>query len=197
MAGTVELKAPALLVAMPQVLDPFFNKSVVLLVAHEDGGSLGFVINRPTEVTVAKILEGMDLDWKGPPAVNAYFGGPVQPQLGSVLYDTAQLGALAIELDRGAEIDAGVAITQHAADLARLAATPPPSFRLILGYAGWNAGQLIEEVLRNDWLVAPIDRRLVFATDAGSIWTHVLQSLGVDPASLPSWTASEAEGEAN
>jgi putative transcriptional regulator len=197
MAGSVELKAPALLVAMPQVLDPFFHKSVVLLVAHEEAGSLGFVVNRPTEVPVEKILAGMELSWSGPRGAHAFFGGPVQPQLGSVLYDAAQVGALAIDLDRGAEIDAGVGITQHAADLARLAAQPPPSFRLILGYAGWNAGQLVEEVLRNDWLVAPVDRRLVFSTDADSIWTHVLRSLGVDPATLPSWTATDGEGQAN
>ena len=84
-----DLSAPVLLLAMPQVLDPFFHHSVVLLLHHEDQGSFGFIVNRPTGIKVREILQGMDVGWNGGEAAVAYFGGPVQPQLGTVLFSPA------------------------------------------------------------------------------------------------------------
>src|SRR5215203_5454482 len=81
-----DLITPVLLMAMPQVLDPFFHRSVVLLLHHEDEGSFGFILNRPTGIKVSEILKGMDVGWEGREGVVAYFGGPVQPQLGTVLF---------------------------------------------------------------------------------------------------------------
>ena len=81
-----ELQAPLLLIAMPQILDPFFHRSVVLLVHHDAEGSLGFILNRPTAISVAEILQGMEIAWAGDEAAVAHFGGPVQPQLGTVLF---------------------------------------------------------------------------------------------------------------
>src|ERR1700686_2891941 len=80
------LSTPVLLLAMPQVLDPFFHRSVVLLVRHEDEGSLGFIVNRPTGIKVNEILKGMEVEWHGRDDAVAYFGGPVQPNLGTVLF---------------------------------------------------------------------------------------------------------------
>src|SRR5260370_971274 len=80
------LSTPVLLLAMPQVLDPFFHRSVVLLVRHGDEGSLGFIVNRPTGIKVNEILKGMEGHWQVREAVVADFGGPVQLNLGSVLF---------------------------------------------------------------------------------------------------------------
>lgn len=195
MNDAIELKAPTLLVAMPQISDPFFQRSVVLLVAHEEEGSLGFVVNRLTDTPVREILEGMSLPWHGDPELRANFGGPVQPELGSVLYDPAETEHLA--LDRAGEIVPGVAITQHAADLAKLADGPPTSLRLILGYAGWSAGQLVDEVERHDWIVAPADPHLVFGREALVTWRRALASVGIDAETLPQWTASASGSAAN
>jgi putative transcriptional regulator len=190
MAAT-DLQAPVLLLAMPQVQDPFFQRSVVLLVAHESEGSLGFILNRPTGVKVAEILSGMELEWRGDAAALAFFGGPVQPQLGTVLYaaQTAGNGGNG----ETAELLPGVAITQQVEDLSRFAAAPPAAFRLLLGYAGWGAGQLVEEILRNDWLIAPASSELVFPPDPERLWDEALGSVGIDPATLPSWTADDGE----
>src|ERR1700730_5906952 len=88
MAATAsDLVTPVLLVAMPQVLDPFFHKSVVLLIHHQDEGSFGFIVNRPTGIKVTEILHGLAVGWRGREAALAYFGGPVQPQLGTVLFE--------------------------------------------------------------------------------------------------------------
>jgi putative transcriptional regulator len=192
-----------LLLAMPQVLDPFFHRSVVLLIRHEDEGSLGFIVNRPTGIKVNEILKGMEVDWRGREDTVAYFGGPVAPNLGTVLFGpvgpTSKTAAAApapaagnaggeFEAEAASEVLDGVSLTQHVGDLSRLAEAPPERFRLFLGYAGWGAGQLIEEILRNDWLTAPARGDLIFAPDSDRVWSAALESVGVDPATLPSWT---------
>jgi putative transcriptional regulator len=197
--ASATLSTPVLLLAMPQVLDPYFHRSVVLLVRHEDEGSLGFIVNRPTGIRVNEILKGMEVDWHGREDAVAHFGGPVQPNLGTVLFGppfrpqaaaTDPDAAGDFEGEATSEVLAGVSLTQHVGDLSRLAESPPERFRLFLGYAGWGSGQLIEEILRNDWLTAPARGDLIFAPDPDRVWSAALESVGVDPATLPSWTPS-------
>src|SRR6478752_6658492 len=113
-----DLNTPVLLMAMPQVLDPFFHRSVILLLHHEPEGSLGFIVNRPTGIRVSEILQGMDVAWQGPERAVAHFGGPVRPQLGTVLY-APRAGAAA---GSGEVVVPGLSLTQHVGDLAELAA---------------------------------------------------------------------------
>lgn len=187
-----DLTTPVLLLAMPQVMDPFFHKSVVLLLHHEEEGSFGFIVNRPTEIRLAEILQGMEVDWQGRESAVAHFGGPVQPQLGTVLFAPGST-----ETEGASEVLPGLSITQHIGDLARLAETPPHDFRLFLGYAGWSSGQLLQEILRNDWLTAPVRSDLVFAPNPEQVWSDALRSVGVDPSSLPSWTKPSDEEPTN
>lgn len=189
-----ELTTPVLLMAMPQVLDPFFHKSVVLLLHHETEGSFGFIVNRPTGIRISEILQGMEVGWQGRAEEVAFFGGPVQPQLGTVLF-TPEAPEDGEEDETANEVIPGVALTQHIGDLSRLAEAPPDRFRLFLGYAGWGEGQLIEEILRNDWLTAPVSSELLFAPDPEKVWDEALRSVGVDPAILPSWTPQAGGGE--
>jgi putative transcriptional regulator len=189
-----KLEPPVLLVAMPQVLDPFFHHAVVLLLAHEEQGSFGFLLNRQTDVKVADILGGLELAWAGPEAMLADFGGPVQPQLGTVLWSPPQPLR---EDSEPMHVLPGVALSQNLADLAVLASAPPERLRMFLGYAGWGAGQLMDEILRNDWLTAPAQSEFLFTVPRESLWETALRSVGVDPAALPSWTAISDEGNAN
>lgn len=190
---TSDLTPPVLLMAMPQVVDPFFHRAVVLLVHHDEEGSVGFIVNRSTGIKVSEILKGLEVGWQGQEEEVAYFGGPVQPQVGTVFFAPE---ALADDQREGStEILPGISLTQHVGDLSRLAGAPPDRFRLILGYAGWGAGQLIEEILRNDWLTAPADSDLIFAPDPERMWDATLRSVGVDPAALPSWTPTGGGGE--
>jgi putative transcriptional regulator len=185
-----DLTTPVLLMAMPQVLDPYFHRSVVLLLHHEEEGSLGFVLNHPTPIRISEILKEMDLRWAGRQEIVAYRGGPVQPELGTVLF--APVLAEGGPEDTATEVLPGVALTQHISDLSRLAEAPPDRFRLILGYAGWGEGQLMQEILRNDWLTAPASSELIFAADPEQIWDAALRSVGIDPALLPSWLPAGA-----
>ncbi len=187
------LTAPTLLLAMPQVLDPFFHKSIVLLMAHDDDGSLGLVVNRPTDLTVHDVLEDLEMPWSGDPNALVWVGGPVRPQVGTVLFrdrsKAQEVPATASEETTGTEVLPGLKLTQQISELERLAQHPPDGLRLILGYAGWSEGQLLEEVMRNDWLTAPVDLDLVFNMSPAEAWECGLRSVGVDPATLPSWTA--------
>ena len=79
----------------------------------------------------------------------------------------------------------GVRLSQNVADLGELAESPPERLRLYLGYAGWGAGQLVDEILRNDWMTAPVDNALIFTDDPETVWARALESVGVDPDSLP------------
>ncbi|MCM2268475.1 MAG: YqgE/AlgH family protein [Thermoanaerobaculia bacterium] len=188
------LVAPVMLLAMPQVADPFFRKSVVLLLAHQDEGSFGFIVNRATELKVAEILRDLEIDWRGDPAVQARFGGPVQPQVGTVLFAG---GEEVPELPGATEVLPGLRLSQNLSELARLAAQPPARLRLLLGYAGWGAGQLVEEIVRNDWLTAPVDDALIFGEAGEATWERGLRSVGVDPRTLPAWTESDGDGAPN
>lgn len=189
------LNAPVLLLAMPQVLDPYFHRTVVLLLRHEEEGSFGFIINRPTDTRLSEILEEMKIPWGGREDARAHFGGPVQPQLGSVLFVPER--GRELDAEATAEVLPGLMLTHHVGDLEKLAAEPPQRFRLLLGYAAWGGGQLMDEILRNDWLTAPVDEELIFADDPERAWDDALRSVGIEPASLPSWTTGGGEEEAN
>jgi putative transcriptional regulator len=192
--AAADLVAPVMLLAMPQVADPFFRKSVILLLAHQEEGSFGFIVNRTTDLRVAEILRDLEIEWGGDPADRARFGGPVQPQVGTVLFAAA--GELP-ELPEASEVLPGIRLSQNLSELARLAERPPARLRLLLGYAGWGAGQLVSEIVRNDWLTAPVDHELIFGEPGEQTWERALRSVGVDPATLPAWTETDDEGAPN
>ncbi len=203
-----ELKTPLLLLAMPQVLDPFFRHSVVLLVHHDSvEGSLGFIVNRPTELKLKDILEDLEIPWTSEKSPAAYFGGPVKPEVGTLLFLDREDADLEVpgrdDLDEKEKredrhICPGVSASQNVSDLETLETRPDDSFRLYLGYAGWGEGQLEQEILRNDWLIAPVLNDLIFSGTPDEAWRKALASVGVNPDQLPMWTPhSDSEPAAN
>lgn len=198
-----ELKTPLFLLAMPQILDPYFRHSVVLLVHHDAvEGSLGFIVNRPTELKLKDILEDLEIPWQSEDSPFAFFGGPVRPEIGTLLFldrDQPDLkrpfrewepgGADAEDVDPlDRQICPGVSASQNVSDLEKLEARPDGTFRLYLGYAGWGEGQLEHEILRNDWLIAPVSTDLIFSGSPDEAWRSALFSVGVNPDQLPMWT---------
>ncbi len=192
MSGLDDLETPSLLIAMPQVLDPFFSQAVVLLAAHEEGGeggSLGFVVNRPSQLKVDEVLRELDIEWLGGSDAPAFVGGPVQPEVGTVLLSLD--GLTGIEADGITQIAPGVGATQNILALRTLARRAPDHMRLLLGHAGWAPGQLMQELTRSDWLTAPVEESIVFSRDPKGAWSAALASLGIDPGALPSWTSGD------
>jgi len=176
--------AGSLLVAMPQLQDPNFRRAVVLLVEHNDSGTFGLVLNRPTELLAGNLCASLEVDWKGDPAAGIHWGGPVQPNTGWVVFNQA----LAVSGDEEgvARLAEGIYFAGSLEVLRAIAESPPSDVRLFLGYAGWGSGQLESELSQGAWLVAPLSPEDVFDVDADSMWEHVLRGLGVDPATLVS-----------
>ena len=175
----------SLLVAMPQLDDPNFQRSVVLLVHHEPEGSFGLVLNRPVDVTPGQILENLGVEWNGDARQGTVgWGGPVEPSMGWVVFGgeppaTSGDGEVTALRDQ-------VCVTGSLEVLRNMAKQPPSDVRLFLGYAGWGAGQLEGELAEGAWLMAPLARTHVFETAADAMWERVVRGLGVDPAALVS-----------
>ena len=174
--------APGLLLAMPQLLDPNFYRTVVLMVDHGDSGSFGLVLNRPAPLRVTELLEGMSLKWAGDPLAQVGIGGPVQGDTGWMLHEPLASG---IEVPPGTvTVVPGLQLSVSTETLQRLAADPPRRIRLFLGYAGWGPGQLVREVAEGAWLHAEATPGLVLATPAEEMWEQALRSIGIDPAAV-------------
>lgn len=166
------------LVAMPHLKDPNFEQTVVLVCEHDADGALGLVVNRPTPFTLGQIYEGQQIEGDGGSDEPIHYGGPVQPEMGFVLYDgRAYDGSMAVL--EGLRLCTSVEILRDIA-----ATRGPGRFLFFLGYAGWAADQLESEIARNDWLVVPADPDLLFRWPAGQRREQAIRILGIDPGLL-------------
>jgi putative transcriptional regulator len=171
--------APGLLLAMPQLVDPNFRRTVVLVTAHSPDGAMGFVVNRALPVSMESVLEGLDLAWKGNSAQPVFQGGPVMPQSGWVLFEQPER-----RIEDAQEVVPGLWLTASIESLRRLALAPPRRMRLLLGYAGWGGGQLESELTDGTWLLVPPTADLLFEADDEAMWEAGYRALGVDPSSV-------------
>jgi len=166
---------------MPQLLDPNFRRTVVLLIHHDEDGTFGVVLNRSTDLTAPGLCATLDIAWQGEPSEPIGWGGPVQPQTGWVLFDDGS------DLGDGDGVRRVADRVQFAGSLEvlrRIAVEPPERLRLLLGYAGWGPGQLETELAEGAWLLAPVSREVVFDVGAAQMWEHVLRGMGIEPATL-------------
>ena len=173
--------APGLLLAMPQLQDPNFSRAVVLMIEHSPQGSFGLVINHPSPIKAAELLDSLEMSWRGDDSAVVWAGGPVSPSTGWVLHEpigVAQPGQGTIA------ITSSILLSTSPDRLRAIASQPPRHIRLLLGYAGWGPGQLEAEMARGAWLHTNPDPKLVFDTPPDEIWGIALQSLGINPASL-------------
>lgn len=169
---------PMLLIAVPQMGDPNFSKTVVLILQHDSEGAMGLVINRPTEITLEKFAETQDLFCHGNLLEEVVFrGGPVQVERGWILHADPSVEEKQVVIP-GLYVSTGSMALE---DLMERGSRP---FRLFLGYAGWGAGQLEKEMVDGAWITAKADAKYVFQKSSERIWNNVLSDLGVDPNRL-------------
>lgn len=174
--------APSLLVAMPDLVDPNFRRTVVLLVHHDGDGTVGLVLNRPAEVRAADLCETLDVVWNGDATQSVHWGGPVQPNTGWVVTgDDALAGVSGVT-----SIGCGIHFAGSLEALRAVAAYPPERLRIFLGYAGWGPGQLEGELAQGAWVVVPLSAATVFDVPAEELWSHAWRVLGIDPATVVS-----------
>jgi putative transcriptional regulator len=189
--------APSFLVAAPSLLDPNFKRSVVLLVDHSPKASIGFVVNRPMNVPMERMLERIGVSARVQESADArngqasvLAGGPVGPQTGWVLFERDASIPVSEEVVRVSE---EVAVSASRELLETLVARQGERrMLLVLGYAGWGPGQLDAEIVQGAWIPVDFDPRIVFDTPHSERWGTALRSLGIDPARLSHAAPSES-----
>ncbi|WP_254684849.1 YqgE/AlgH family protein [Tateyamaria omphalii] len=170
-----------LLVAMPGMGDPRFDRSVVFMCAHGEDGAMGLIVNKPAvDMNLGELLDQLDIKGSTPARTHpVHFGGPVETQRGFVLHGADYTSRLQT-LEVGAF---GMTATQDV--LEDIATGEGPERALVmLGYAGWGPGQLEGEIARNGWLTVGATPQLVFGTGDTSKWIKALNALGIDPLGL-------------
>jgi putative transcriptional regulator len=177
--------APALLLSMPQLVDPNFNRTVVLLCKHNGDGAFGLVVNRPL-VTSGRVVVNLDPPVSTDRELEVWIGGPVEPERSWMLVgDDVLEQEMSGPAGAGVQIVEGLYLSTSPALLRRLLAPDaPPRTRLIVGYSGWGPGQLEAELQASAWLMSDVDRRLIFDTPAEQMWERAIRRLGADPAAL-------------
>lgn len=169
------------LIAMPTLADPNFHGTVTYICEHNPQGAMGIVINRPLNLTLGEVLDQMHIETQegaiGRQTV--YMGGPVQTDRGFVLHTPAG------EWESMLHVSNEMGVTTSKDILEKIAAGAGPQQTLIaLGYAGWGAGQLEQELADNAWLCGPADHRIIFDTPWQKRWAAAAALMGVDLTQL-------------
>lgn len=174
MEGTL---ANHLLIAMPGMADPNFSSTVTLICEHNDEGALGIVINRPLTLKLGGLFEQLDLDEASTHAADhpVLMGGPVGPERGFVLHHPSG----SFENTLAVSSDIHLTLSRDVID-AMATGTGPDKTLVALGYAGWQPGQLEDEMLANSWLTVPATPDLVFDLPFGERWSAAARTLGID-----------------
>jgi putative transcriptional regulator len=163
--------AGQLLVASPNIGDPRFAHTVILMIKHDNEGAFGITINRPVgERSISELLEAAGDHAAGiAGTVRVFAGGPVQPELGFVVHSAEY------QRDGTVDVDGRVAMTASRAILRDIGQHQGPEKSLFaLGYAGWGPGQLESELARHDWFTTPEEPKLVFDEDRSNLWDEAM-----------------------
>ena len=173
--------APALLLSMPQLVDPNFARTVVLLCKHSEEGAFGLVLNRPL-VTSGTVMVHLDPPVSTDRELDIWVGGPVEPQRSWILVEGGPEHAA---VSGAAQIADTIYLSTSPNLLRRLLEpNPPANARLVVGYSGWAPGQLENELAESSWLLSDVDAQLVFHTPPDQMWERAIRRLGADPATL-------------
>jgi putative transcriptional regulator len=173
--STTRLGPGTLLVAAPGLLDPNFRRTVVYLIEHRERGSLGVVLNRPSEVPLRDVLPAWAPLSSRPPSV--FVGGPVDPKTALCLA-ALRTGQRADDISGLAAVSGPVALVDLDGDPEALAPRVR-GLRVFAGYSGWDAGQLAGEIDRGDWFVVPALPDDVLTGQGPKLWSQVLRRQGV------------------
>ncbi|MDO3387592.1 YqgE/AlgH family protein [Gilvimarinus sp. SDUM040013] len=166
------------LIAMPGMDDPNFAHSVTYICEHSDDGAMGLVINLPMEITLGEIYQQLELDCDDQSAsYPALAGGPVGVERGFVLHPNLKTERWQSTL----HISDTVALTASKDILEAMSRGQGPEHYLVaLGYAGWEKGQLEQEIAENAWLTVPADEQILFHTPTEQRWSAAARDLGID-----------------
>ena len=170
---------------MPAMDDPNFAQGVTLLCQHNDEGAMGLMINRPSDFTLGEVLGQMQItiEVTALADVPVLLGGPVQADRGFVLHDDPRDWGSTLRFGNGLAISTSRDILEAMAK-----GEGPENALIALGYAGWSAGQLEEEIAANSWLTVEADQAILFRTPIGARWQAAAKSLGINLAQVTDYS---------
>ena len=173
------------LIAMPNMADPYFAKSLTYVCEHNDQGALGIVVNRPIDMTLQALFERLSLSLKHSTFADLpiYFGGPVQTDRGFVLHLPAGEWQSTLKVGSGARDTIGLTTSRDILEAVGRG-EGPAKMLVSLGYAGWSAGQIEHELKQNAWLTVEAKDAILFDIPADERLPAAMQLLGVDYARL-------------
>ena len=177
------------LIAMPGMVDASFAGTLIYVCEHSPRGALGLVINRSTDITLKDLFDRVDLPLDQPrlAAQAVYYGGPVQTERGFVLHDkTDKAYASTLHVPGGLQMTTSKDVLEHIAS-----GQGPMRFFVALGYSGWSAGQLEDEIAHNGWLTVEADAGIVFDIPVEHRFEAAMSLMGISTLSL-SQTAGHA-----
>lgn len=166
------------LIAMPGLKDPFFQRSVTYICEHNDSGAMGLIINQPVDVTVEGLLEQLEIvvpDKSKALQRPVYAGGPLARDRGFVLHSPVEGWRSSMRLSDDMMITTSKDILEAMGQ-----GKAPEHYLLTLGYAGWDPGQLEQELSENSWLTIPADADIIFNTPSPERWKRATAKLGID-----------------
>ncbi|MEQ1595688.1 MAG: YqgE/AlgH family protein [Casimicrobium sp.] len=169
------------LIAMPAMADPSFKGTVTYLCEHNERGALGVIVNRPTDLTMETLFEQIDIGLTDlvTRQRKVHFGGPVSVEHGFVLHRSHSSWNSSIVVSDELSLTTSKDILEAVAN-----GSGPNEWLLTLGYAGWSAGQLEEEIAANAWLTVPADADLIFDTAPDELFDVAMERLGVSRFAL-------------
>ena len=172
-----------LLIAMPGMADPNFNSTVTLICEHNAEGALGIVINRPMSLNLGGLLAQLQLDQADKSAASSPVldGGPVGRERGFVLHNPQA------EFESSVAVSPDIQLTLSRDVLDAMAAGSGPDKSVVaLGYAGWESGQLEQEMLQNTWLNVPASPEIIFDVPFNDRWSVAAEIIGIDISQISS-----------
>src|SRR5690349_5692077 len=172
---------------MPNMADPYFAKTLTYICEHNDQGALGIVVNRPIDMTLQALFERLSLKLRDPARADApiYFGGPVQTDRGFVLHLPAGDWQSTLKVSGGVGSHDIIGLTTSKDILEAVGRGEGPAKMMVsLGYAGWSAGQLEQEITQNAWLTVQAKDAIIFDLPAEERLAAALELLGLDYARL-------------
>lgn len=170
--------SPSLLLSMPQMQDPNFARTVVLLCDYRPEGAFGLVMNRPTDMAAREMVR-LDPPVRGGNELRLFVGGPVQPERGWILMPEPPDEPEFRTIVEGLYLSASPEVLRRV-----LEAQPAPRARVLAGYAGWGPGQLDEELAASAWLIGDVELDLIFDVEPTAMWDTAIRRLGADPSAL-------------
>ena len=170
--------APSLLLSMPQLNDPNFKQTVVLLCEHSEEGAFGLVLNRQTD-TLASSVVGPTPSVEVDSGLHLWIGGPVEPERWWILLGDQKASVEAMAVCDGLYLSTSPDLLRQL-----IVDRSHGRTRLLTGYAGWGAGQLDAELSASAWLIADIALDLIFETEATQMWETAIRRLGAEPSRL-------------